>query len=316
MNSIEAMNLEIEYQVKELYRLKLAKQIDSQRCVMTGSGDSYVATSIASYVSNYKALACRPVEIILNPNILAGRELYIVSVSGNTAYNILAAKVAKQRKVKTTAITANPQSNLAKTCDELIQMQFNRTGILTSGTVSFLCSMLVCLSLVRKVERDFRDVRIIFAKASQDVDLLLSKIPDNLSSFLLLGDGILFPVACYGALKINEVLGYKSLSYSIEDFCHAPFFSINKSDLIIILESSDLYQTRVNTGRKLIEKLNELCLPAFYVDCSGPSFTFDLLRGVFFVQLLALKKALMNGITKCYFIENKALLKASSECIY
>ena len=316
MNSIEAMNLEIQYQVKELDRLKLAKQIDYQQCVMTGSGDSYVATSIASYASSYKALACRPVEIILNPNILAGRELYIVSVSGNTAYNILAAKVAKQRKVKTTAITANPKSDLAKTCDEVIQMQFKNTHSLTSGTLSFLCTMLVCLSLVGKVHLDFRDIKRLFAKASKDVDMLLSKIPENLSSLLFLGDAMLFPVACYGALKINEVLGYKSLAYSVEDFCHAPLFSINKSDLIVILESLDLHRARINIGKKLIQKLNELYIPAFYVDCSGPSSTFDLLRGVFFVQLLAVKKALINGITECYFVENKALLKASSELIY
>jgi hypothetical protein len=176
--------------------------------------------------------------------------------------------------------------------------------------------MLVCLSLVGKVYLDFRDIKRLFAKASKDVDVLLSKIPENLSSLLFLGDAMLFPVASYGALKINEVLGYKSLAYSVEDFCHAPLFSINKRDLIVILESLDLHRARINIGKKLIQKLNELYIPAFYVDCSGPSSTFDLLRGVFFVQLLAVKKALINGITECYFVENKALLKASSELIY
>lgn len=96
LRSIEAMKREIESQLMLLDDLELAGQVDVSRCTMTGSGDSYVAASIASYLSNCRIKCCYPSTLIFNPEILIDRELYIISISGRTAQNILAAKLAKK----------------------------------------------------------------------------------------------------------------------------------------------------------------------------------------------------------------------------
>ena len=68
MRSIEAMETEIEYQTEDLEKFEFPRpQTSIDDCVITGSGDSYVASLIARYVSGYKATCCHPMDIVLNP---------------------------------------------------------------------------------------------------------------------------------------------------------------------------------------------------------------------------------------------------------
>src|SRR5919108_6673968 len=169
---------------------------------MTGSGDSYVAASIASYLSNCRIICCYPSTLTLNPGILSDRDLYIISISGRTAQNIAAAKLARQSHIKTIAITANPQSELAKNCDRIIRINYRKSGVLTSGTVSFLSSVLACISLTTKIIYNTKNLRSAFEIANNMVDDLLMEIPytlSSMSSILFLADGLLYPVACYGS---------------------------------------------------------------------------------------------------------------------
>ena len=107
MNAIEAMQAEIGYQ------LDLQKQsvpLD-KKCLFVGSGDSYAAGLVAQYLSGGRAMCCYPTDIIQNPAIASGLNVYVVSISGNTKANVLAARAA--RKIgATTAITARPASRL------------------------------------------------------------------------------------------------------------------------------------------------------------------------------------------------------------
>src|SRR5437867_11021795 len=153
MRSIEAMETEIESQREDLKKLDLPRQQTSiDNCVITGSGDSYVASSIARYVSGYKAICCHPMDIALNPDMVKNRLVYLVSASGTTRATILAAKVAKKFALRTIAITTRPESPLAKSSDDLILIRYNHASIPTSGTIGFTASMLCCVSLVCTVE--------------------------------------------------------------------------------------------------------------------------------------------------------------------
>jgi fructoselysine-6-P-deglycase FrlB-like protein len=290
--SIEVMKHEIKSQLALPAQFELAEQIDPTRCVMTGSGDSYVAASIASYLSNSRIICCYPSTLILNPNILSNRDLYIISISGRTAHNIAAARLAKQSNIKTIAITADPQSELAKNCDRIIRINYRKSGVLTSGTVSFLSS------------------------ANSMVDDLLKKIPITLSSILFLADGLLYPVACYGSLKMNEVLGIRSFPYSLEEYCHAPLFSIKKDDSVVILNSSEVHDTNAKTVSKFTEKLDRLNYSFFSLDFPVSSSIAGLFQSIFLVQLLALKTAERNGMTDCFFVRSRDLMEISSGYIY
>ena len=111
MNAIEAMAAEIACQVEDLSRQELP--IQTKNCLFIGSGDSYVAGLAAFHVSGGRALCCYPADLLGNPSLANGRNVFVVSISGNTKANILAAKVARRHSNIVTAITANPASPLA-----------------------------------------------------------------------------------------------------------------------------------------------------------------------------------------------------------
>jgi glucosamine--fructose-6-phosphate aminotransferase (isomerizing) len=247
---------------------------------------------------------------------LSNRDLYIISISGRTAHNIAAARLAKQSNIKTIAITADPQSELAKNCDRIIRINYRKSGVLTSGTVSFLSSVLTCISLTTKVIYNTKKLRSAFEIANSMVDDLLKKIPITLSSILFLADGLLYPVACYGSLKMNEVLGIRSFPYSLEEYCHAPLFSIKKDDSVVILNSSEVHDTNAKTVSKFTEKLDRLNYSFFSLDFPVSSSIAGLFQSIFLVQLLALKTAERNGMTDCFFVRSRDLMEISSGYIY
>jgi fructoselysine-6-P-deglycase FrlB-like protein len=318
MNSINAMQKEISYQIDELPKLNLPKQVDLDNFLIVGAGDSYVAALITQFLSNYKAICCTPMEIVNNPKILKNHRLYIVSVSGNTKSNILAAKISRKQKIQTTAITANPESILAKNCDEIIELRYKSTGIPTSGTISFTSSLLCCLSLIGKI--NLLDLTWIYRQTNNEVENIIYSTLKKASSYVFLGEGILFPAAIYGSLKINEVFGIRSFAYHFEEFCHSPIFSIKKNDKMIILGNKEYDNT---SDQKLNKKLKKLGIDSTFVECTTSKSNIKkmhvietLLKSIIFLQLYVVKQAARKRVKNCFFLKNKDLLKLSSTSIY
>ena len=193
MRSIEAMETEIEYQIEDLEKLELPQpQTSFDDCVITGSGDSYVASMVTSYMSSYNAICCHPMDIVLNPAIVRNRKVYLVSLSGSTRATICAAKVAKKAALRTIAVTTRPESPLAKSSDDIISIRYNSTNIPTSGTIGFTASMLCCLSLVRKVDY-LNNVKNIYNESIVLADYLTNYKIKRSTSHIFLGNGIAFP---------------------------------------------------------------------------------------------------------------------------
>jgi fructoselysine-6-P-deglycase FrlB-like protein len=317
MNSVSAMEEEIRSQVDYLSKLDLPRQIGLDDCLFIGSGDSYAAALIAVYASNYKIVCCNPIDVVVNPEIIkknSYRRIYIVSVSGNTQSNILAAKISRRYKIPTTAITSAPSSRLSRVCDNVIELKYKNAGIPTSGTASFMCSMLCCLSLVTKVD-DLKQIASIYAQSRKEASNFINTIPQRVTSYIFLGNGILFPISVYGMLKINEVFGLKSFAYQFEEFCHSPLFSIKMNDKIIIFRNDNKYD--LLGSKEFCDRITKLGFSTpFVVDCSKLSLTDRLLKSTFFVQLFVLRQALKKGLQDCFFLRNKSLLKLSSDLIY
>src|ERR687896_855826 len=199
------MQAEIEYQVQDLCRLDLSSSSSTSspnpasNCLFVGSGDSYIAGLAAQYFSGSHSICCYPIDIIRNPALIKGRKLYIVSISGNTQANILAAKIAKKHGASTiTAITARSSSRLAKSCDQTIELKYRNTGIITAGTISFTASMIKCISLTTQLQLP-SDLRKIYNRAETQAKQVISKI-DNKSpasssnSYFILGNGQLHAI--------------------------------------------------------------------------------------------------------------------------
>jgi fructoselysine-6-P-deglycase FrlB-like protein len=304
MNAIEAMQIEIGYQVQDLEKLDLSSLV--KNCLFVGSGDSYVATLATQYFSGSYSPCYHPIDIIKNPLLVKGRNLFIVSVSGNTKANILAAKIARNYTVNTTtALTARPSSRLAKACDQTIELKYRSSGIVTAGTISFTVSMLECLSLVTKLLLP-PDIAALYAQAEKQAEQIICKMDKKSDSYIILGNGLLYPIAMYAALKFNEVLGARAFAYPSEEFCHAPVFSIRHNDQAIVMGDDS---NNLNT------RLNQEGFPSVHISFKNTGIEL-LLRSTFFIQLLVLKLAQKKGLTSCYFLKNKKLLRLSSDFIY
>jgi fructoselysine-6-P-deglycase FrlB-like protein len=316
MNAIEAMQAEIEYQVEELPKLDLLSPV--RNCLFVGSGDSHVAGLAAQYFSGSQAICCYPIDIIKNPLLVKRRNLFIVSISGNTQANIMAAKIAKKHGASNiTALTARPSSRLAKFCDQIIELKYRNTGIATAGTISFTASMIKCISLITQLHLP-SNIGEIYNCAEKQAKQAISKIDDKSNSsssnscYFILGNGQLHAIAMYGSLKINEVFGVRAMAYPAEEFCHSPLFSIQETDQAIVLGDDD---DNNNNSRKLSKRLNEEGFSSVYVGFQNKGIEL-LLSATFFIQLVLLKLAQKYGLTSCHFLSNKKLLRVSSDFIY
>jgi glutamine---fructose-6-phosphate transaminase (isomerizing) len=299
VNAIEAMQAEIECQVHDLQKQNLPKP--DRNCLFVGSGDSYAAGLAAQYFSGSRAVCCYPADIIQNLSIADGRNVYFVSISGRTKANILAAKIAKRQGARITAITARPASPLARACDRTIELKYKSAGVTTAGTISFTSSMLACISLVEKIL--LPDLGRIYRQAAGQAENAARKIRKG--SYFILGDGLLYPVAVYGALKLNEVFGARAVAYPAEEFCHSPLFSVKKGDQVIVMGRSE------QLSRRLVKE----GFSSVHVDFKSAGIGL-LLQSTFFMQLLVLKLAQRRGLASCYYLKNKKLLRASSDFIY
>ena len=318
MNAIEAMQSEIEYQVQDLHKLDLSSPISN--CLFVGSGDSYIAGLAAQYFSGSRAICCSPIDIIKNPLLVKRRNLFVVSISGNTQANILAAKIAKKHGVRTiSALTARSSSRLAKSCDQTIVLKYKNTGITTAGTISFTLSMIKCISLSTELQLP-ANLRKIYNHAEKQAKQAISKIDNrnnnSNTSYFILGNSQLHAIAMYGALKFNEVFGAKAMAYPTEEFCHSPLFSIKETDQAIVLggEEDDDDDDDDNSS-KLSKRLNEEGFASVHVGFK-PTGIELLLQATFFMQLFVLKLAQKYSLTSCYFLRNEKLLRVSSDFIY
>ncbi|MDQ3727675.1 MAG: hypothetical protein M3307_05505 [Thermoproteota archaeon] len=306
------MQAEIEYQVQDLHKLELSSPVSN--CLFVGSGDSYIAGLAAQYYSGSQAICCSPIDIIKNHLLVKRRNLFVVSISGNTQANILAAKIAKKHGVGTiSALTARSSSRLAKSCDQTIVLKYKNTGITTAGTISFTLSMIKCISLSTELQLP-ANLRKIYNHAEKQAKQAISKIDNrnnnSNTSYFILGNSQLHAIALYGALKFNEIFGVKAMAYPAEEFCHSPLFSIKETDQAIVLGGDD-----DDNSRNLSKRLNEEGFSSVHVGFKRTGIEL-LLQSTFFIQLFALKLAQKYGLTSCYFLRNKKLLRVSSDFIY
>lgn len=307
MNSIEALEAEIRNQTSNVSKFRLRNS--PKRCLFVGAGDSYAAGLAAQRAFASKAMCCNPLDFVDDPSIGEGRTVYIISISGRTVANIRAAKVARNKGFSTVAITTSPESPLARSCSEIIQLKYEKAPVTTAGTASFLASMIACLSLAGSVKIP-KDVDRLLELAERQADELAHRMRGITGAVIILAEATLLPIAICGCLKLNEVLGLKAFAYSIEEFCHSPLFSIGQGDGIIILGHGR------DRGRALAMRLAAEGLLCSHLAISGTGVVEPILHSTFIVQMFALKMAQQRQLQECYFLSNKTLLRVSSDFIY
>jgi fructoselysine-6-P-deglycase FrlB-like protein len=301
MNSVKAFENNVNSQVGFLTKFKPQKQLSIQqqkRAVFCGAGDSLASAMLAESFSDFKTRAMDPLDLIKNKKLADSRSLYFVSISGRTVSNIKAAGLTK----KTTAITKNTTSPLAKICRNIIPLQYQDSGVLTAGSIDFLESMLTCISLVSAVK--IKKPQWLFLTAKRQANKITLK-----NKIYFLGNQHTYPLTMYAAAKVYEMLGFDAHYERIEQFLHMGLFSTKKGDTVIIFERPNKH------NKQIASQLKKLGLTVY-----NPTIDSDKIsEAVFYTflsQLVVLYRAKKRRLSECYFFTEKKTQNASSAMIY
>ena len=274
--------------------------------LFVGAGDSYASSSIASYLSSISHRALDPYELISDTKLATGKPVYLVTVSGNTASTISAAKAVGEVAKRRVAITANVRGRISDFVDEVIFIPSEYLPRLP-GTLSFSLSFLALLKLVSggfKVEFEGVDSR-----AGRDAKTLLFS---NEGTTYFLGNNAAFPIGQYSALKVYEFLGARAQAERLEEFSHAPVFSLRKGDAVNVFCTFD----PLNIGRKLVTALRRGGFNATAILPFGSNQYEQAFHLIFLAQLAVLHRAKSVGRSRPYFVGAKSRLAVSDSMIY
>jgi len=314
-SSLDAMEQEIHNQVEDLpaFARELGKydrfrNLDPSSMIFTGSGDSLASSLFAHYLSQMQALAADPFELQLYPQVSKNKTVFITSISGKTRTNIQLAKRVKGLAKKCVAITANPESPLAKECDYVIRLRYRSPGILTSGTASFSASLLAVTSLIRRLPK--LDSLPIMERRAAGWARGLRVHPNG--EFLFVGSGTGYALAMYAAFKIHEVLGLTAQYQHTEQLGHCQLFSLQRKtdNLLFLSPSSD------KKASEVFRVLSKSGFNAYLLKSGTADPILATLQVMFCVQHLALNLGRRMGLRECAFLTDRKRLALSSRLIY
>src|SRR5205807_1744005 len=236
------------------------------------------------------------------------KTLFMTSVSGKNRTNIQLAKKVRGLARKRVAITANPESPLAKECDDVIRLRYRSQGILTSGTASFSASLLAVTSLIRRLSK--LDSLPIMERRAAEWARGLPVHPRT--EFLFVGSGTGYALAMYAAFKIHEVLGLSAQYQHTEQLGHSQHFSLQeKSDNLLFLSPSSDQKTS-----EVFRVLSKNGFHAYLLKGSTADPVLAAFQVMFCLQHLALYLGRKIGLQECAFVKDKKRLALSSRLIY
>jgi fructoselysine-6-P-deglycase FrlB-like protein len=302
MNTIDAFENDIKLQsefLKYFKRQKPLSESDQKNTIFTGSGDSLASAKLAESFSNFRAKSADPLDLLKNPLITKNKTVYFVSISGNTISNI---KVSKRTK-RSIAITAMPQSKLAKSCHSTILLRAPNSDVFTAGSISFLESALTCISLVCTIS--ISNIEELFKKAYHNAKR--AKLGKRV---FIIGNMQTFPIAMYCAAKFYELLGYDAHFEHIEQFSHMELFSAKKGDTVIIFEQKNIHNLRLS------KVLKNVGLVVIHPSFSTKNKISQIIFYTFFSQLLTLFEAKKRHKKNCHFVLAKNFRDVSDKMIY
>jgi fructoselysine-6-P-deglycase FrlB-like protein len=309
------MEQEIHNQVEDLpaFACELGKDdrfrhLDPSSMIFTGSGDSFASSLFAHYLSGMQAFAADPYELQLYPQMSKNKTVFITSVSGKTRTNTKLAKRVKELAKKRVAITASPESPLAKECDDVIQLRHRSSGILSSGTTSFSASLLAVASLIRHLPK-LDSLSIMERRAAEWARR--SRVHPR-GGFLFIGSGTGYALSMYAAFKIHEVLGLPAQYQHTEQLGHSQLFSLKeKADNILFLSPSSDKKTS-----EVYRALSKSGFNAYLLKSGTADPILAALQVMFSVQHLALYLGRKMGLQECAFVTDRKRLALSSRLIY
>ncbi len=273
--------------------------------ILVGAGDSYAAALAGFYASEGRCIALDPYSLVSAPGVAKGVEVYFISASGRTASNLAAARKVRGVARKTTALTAVPESELARSVDRTVALPM-RYVPKTSGMLSFSLSLLAVLRISGEVgSADFHKV---FADAQKD----RGSLTHGRGTTYFLGNSTSYSAALYAAAKTYELLGERAHAELLEEFSHLEVFSLASEDAVNVFSCFDPSKM----AGKLAKVLGRAGHTTNIIPCRGASVVERLFHSVFTVQLALLDAAAAAGLREPSFLRAGRRLQASDELIY
>src|SRR3989442_14539598 len=90
MSTITAFEKEIRMQLKFLENFLPPRPLShtkQEKAIFCGTGDSFAAAQLAEVLSEFRASAHDPLDLIKNKTLLTAHDLYLLSISGSTRSN-------------------------------------------------------------------------------------------------------------------------------------------------------------------------------------------------------------------------------------
>lgn len=265
----------------------------------TGSGDSFVAAEVLELLTNYRFVAKDPYELRLNSPALKGGYIVGISVKGRTKEVIRAVKSLKERGWLAIALTSDLTSPLAKSADEVIKLRYGG-GEIPVGVGNFVSSVTAAAALsgvnVSKI--------LIRSQIHGSVEKVLRG-----NDLIFVGDSPGYLAGEFISLKLSEIFCKPSRVIKIEQFLHAPIYSLQPSSTILFL----------GNDAKVLEaykNLKELYSNVAYLKANSKEPFSSFLSYIYTLLQELAREACVRNLGEPCFMTRKFLLERTTPIIY
>lgn len=246
----------------------LDKLIHAKRIIIIGCGTSWHAGLVGEYL--IEDLARIPVEVeyasefrYRNPIINEEDVVIAISQSGETADTLAAIKLAKQAGATVLGICNVVGSSIPRETDAGVYTHAGpEIGVASTKAFTAQVTVLAMIAMTLGKERkqiseknfaelihELNDVPAKIEKIlTHNNDYLeVSKLYKDVTNFLYLGRGYLFPVALEGALKLKEISYIHAEGYPAAEMKHGPIALIDEKMPVVVIATKDKsYEKIVN----------------------------------------------------------------------
>jgi len=238
----------------------MPKLVDAKRIIIIGCGTSWHAGLVGEYL--IEDIARIPVEVeyasefrYRNPIINEDDIVIAISQSGETADTLAAIRLAKQAGATVLGICNVVGSSIPRETDGGVYTHAGpEIGVASTkaftAQVTVLAMMAMALGYERKILTD-ADISVLikeFSDVPAKIEKILTHNEDYLkvanlykdvTNFLYLGRGYLFPVALEGALKLKEISYIHAEGYPAAEMKHGPIALIDEKMPVVVLATKD-----------------------------------------------------------------------------
>jgi glutamine---fructose-6-phosphate transaminase (isomerizing) len=236
----------------------IAPSYEAELNVYVGCGTSYnLALSLAalSNQAGRPAIGVPGGEWLNRPQVhwpnWQRTHVLALSRSGETTETIAAAKASRAAGAFVTAITVEPESSIAGTCDRLLVTETHPLEGIVMTTSASLMLLLGIVDLGYAVPTSLIDTaRAIL----EDTDIRMARLLDERSHIVYLGAGHLYGIALEGALKLMEMSQVFTQTFHPLEYRHGPISLVDERSAVVMLHSRGEPATEADLVSELQQK--------------------------------------------------------------